>query len=686
MPILISSGSSGVGVRVGCTAFRRGPSNRLHHVGVGAERFVYAPAKIQQCSAIPSVASIISKDMFILTCKATFKLGLACSAVLFLMKSGRLPAATPQILSKVAFNVTIPCALLVKSAETLAMSQGDPRYLMVSVTATLQVLIGFALGHFAGAWAARPERMPPSPAQVAIASSVAKSAGAPAMAPSLYPPPAAAPPGLRALVQTACAFGNSLTLPLLFLVSLVPAAQEGLATGAVALFLLGWSPMFWTLGLRRLTTAADAMLKGQPGAGVGEGEAPPAQPGNGGGGGSGGSIPGVRLSPINSGTAAAPAAAAVPPPLAPIAPSALPTHMAQLPSVAELRRMEASGAAVPRFIADPPGATAAGAAVVDGSSNGDGGGGDRAVRRSSGNSLGSADEPEIVQISGGLIPINGGRFGEDADRDVYPKIKMTPIANPDETPNIELPLLGRGAKRRSTQLLGQPAVVDGGSPGWLQVIKRVINPPLAATACGLVLGLSPFGPLLLSPNHPAVVDFVSRLPWELSGALATLRCAAETMLLLGSATLVIQLIVLGASLLPPPSAAAAGAADSGAAAEGSWAALARVLLPGDRWEARLLAATAAVRLVLLPACTLALVHALRGAGALPPCRVCAGALLLQSCMPSAQNLVLMVNLREETKSLVPVMARLLFRQYLLAVVPMTVWISVFATYLGLHAV
>lgn len=195
------------------------------------------------------------------------------------------------------------------------------------------------------------------------------------------------------------------------------------------------------------------------------------------------------------------------------------------------------------------------------------------------------------------------------------------------------------------------------------------------------------GPLLLTPSHPAVIDFAARLPWELAAAVAALRCAAETMMLVGSATLVIQLIVLGSSLLPPRSAAAAAAAAAAgddAAGDGGWAALGRVLVPADRWEARLLAATAAVRLVALPAAAFAVVHGLTTVGALPPCRVCVGALLLQSCMPSAQNLVLMVNLREETKSLAPVMARLLFRQYLLAVVPMTMWISIFATYLGLH--
>ena len=139
MYYMLPSVSAGAGVRVGPTAVRRNASSRTHHVDV--ERSSHVHSKRYQCKAMPSLASVISQDMFILTCKATFKLGLACSAIMLLMKSGRLPAATPQVLSRVAFNVTIPCTLLVKSAETLATSQGDARYLMVSVTAMLQVCL-----------------------------------------------------------------------------------------------------------------------------------------------------------------------------------------------------------------------------------------------------------------------------------------------------------------------------------------------------------------------------------------------------------------------------------------------------------------------------------------------------------------------------------------------------------------
>jgi hypothetical protein len=61
------------------------------------------------------------------------------------------------------------------------------------------------------------------------------------------------------------------------------------------------------------------------------------------------------------------------------------------------------------------------------------------------------------------------------------------------------------------------------------------------------------GPLLLTPAHPSVVAFAAELPWELAVVLSVLRCATETGALLGSLTLGLQLIVLGASLLPSKS-------------------------------------------------------------------------------------------------------------------------------------
>lgn len=103
----------------------------------------------------------------------------------------------------------------------------------------MQIALGMALGWVAAEWAVCPAPSKPSQAQAAIAASVASTVGAPSLAPSLYPEPASAPAGMRAVVQTASTFGNSLTIPLLFMLSLYPASLSSLASGSVALVLLG---------------------------------------------------------------------------------------------------------------------------------------------------------------------------------------------------------------------------------------------------------------------------------------------------------------------------------------------------------------------------------------------------------------------------------------------------------------
>jgi hypothetical protein len=59
----------------------------------------------------------------------------------------------------------------------------------------------------------------------------------------------------------------------------------------------------------------------------------------------------------------------------------------------------------------------------------------------------------------------------------------------------------------------------------------------------------------------------------------------------------------------------------------------------------------------------------------PPCR---NVLSLRVCCPAAQNLVLMMQLQSGTASLAPATARLLLQMYTLAVLPVTLWVSVFA--------
>jgi len=48
-------------------------------------------------------------------------------------------------------------------------------------------------------------------------------------------------------------------------------------------------------------------------------------------------------------------------------------------------------------------------------------------------------------------------------------------------------------------------------------------------------------------------------------------------------------------------------------------------------------------------------------------------------MPPAQNLALVVNLRKNTQFLAPRLAKLLLRLYFIAVIPVTLWVTVFVS-------
>jgi hypothetical protein len=102
------------------------------------------------------------------------------------------------------------------------------------------------------------------------------------------------------------------------------------------------------------------------------------------------------------------------------------------------------------------------------------------------------------------------------------------------------------------------------------------------------------------------------------------------------------------------------------------------LRPRAPWEWRALVAIAAVRFLLLPAATTAAVLIAQGAGLLPADPAITFVLLLQSVQPPAQNLTLMVALQPGVAHLGPPAARLLLQLYALGVLPVTLWVSVFA--------
>jgi len=219
---------------------------------------------------------------------------------------------------------------------------------------------------------------------------------------------------------------------------------------------------------------------------------------------------------------------------------------------------------------------------------------------------------------------------------------------------------------------------------FARLAKRYLNPPLVGVLAGIVLGLSPMAQFLLQPSAPSVQMAMASYSLELTAIIHVGRLAMEVVAMLGSATLAVQAIVLAASMVPK----AAGDMDQGLQPAGgtrpnqrtSWR---RLLIPSDPLEKRCLGAVLVARMVLMPIAGIGIVTALSSIGMLPADPLCKFVILLQSAMPTAQNLVLLLQLREETQELAGDLALLLLRQYLLAIVPLALWVVLFMSLCGL---
>ena len=182
-------------------------------------------------------------------CSTTFKLVLLCGVISRLMKIQMLPKDTPVILSKVAFNVLLPCLLCSKVAITL-IKLGDPAMLGIPILGFLQIGVGLA----AGALLYKVTEMFLVEKEVkkpAMAVAVGTSNGADmdsATVPYQKQQDERTRKTMKSIVKAACAFGNSVTLPLIFFSTLLSGAQYDLAAGYTALFLIAWSPALWSLG------------------------------------------------------------------------------------------------------------------------------------------------------------------------------------------------------------------------------------------------------------------------------------------------------------------------------------------------------------------------------------------------------------------------------------------------------
>ncbi|CAD7701047.1 unnamed protein product [Ostreobium quekettii] len=485
------------------------------------------------------------------TVSASCKLLAICAVVGYLMDTKRLPDSTPEVLSKLAFELLIPSLLFTKVVAALALKP-EASLLFIPVSAVALIVAGLCLGLLAGAILERgifffrnaPLLRPIMPARSAqtIAATTAAAFGNPAAAQMLVQKPQLPPRGLTEILIAACAFGNSFTLLLIFMLTLLPTALADSATAYVALFLLGWSPCFWSIGF--------AILNYRPGRGK--------------------------------------------------------------------------------------------------------------------------DSADSLQVTAPFDTSLAPAASPSADR-LYTKARAplkTALGVPEQI------AVGTTPSARLASLLQS-------CRGFVQEFaSRVMNPPLVAILAAVVVGLSPLGRVLALPaDHPDVVQWLGS-GW---GAAATgglllggLRVLWGAMTLLGSSALAVQTIVLAASIVQskmqvPNKGTSVGNAEAG------WK---RLLLPADALESRALLLSSVIRLFVMPLVGLGLVSSLSSMGLLPKDPVCLLAILLQSAMPSAQNLVLMAQLRDETRPLAPTAARLILQQYIVAVIPITIWAAIFATLTG----
>lgn len=228
------------------------------------------------CSSVARLGTFLDLAALGASLGALAQLALVCLAVRALRACGRLPNHTPQVLSSLSFSLLLPCFLASRVAAALASAPQGSGLRLLPLFALAQVALGAALGlllwsltdgslraALAEAWRRRTQPWDgarrPSQGAAAVAASVALAVRAPLLAYALAPAPtrARAPGGAYGphawrMVVAGCAFGNSVTLPLLLLAAVLSPADAQRATGIAALFMAGWSPLLWSAGWRIL--------------------------------------------------------------------------------------------------------------------------------------------------------------------------------------------------------------------------------------------------------------------------------------------------------------------------------------------------------------------------------------------------------------------------------------------------
>ncbi|GLJ46822.1 hypothetical protein SUGI_0987700 [Cryptomeria japonica] len=174
--------------------------------------------------------------------KVSVNLIAICIFVAWLQKTGQLPADTPRVLSQVSFRLIIPCFLMSKVSRTLAF-QHQGNILIIPFIGIIEIFVGAMLGKAAIRFIRKDTYLKrvnasndPSSIEDLTAEDIKLAKN-------------------DALVIAACAFGNTVTLPLVILSGILSPKDASMANAFVALVMIGWSPFLWSYGYQMFNTA-----------------------------------------------------------------------------------------------------------------------------------------------------------------------------------------------------------------------------------------------------------------------------------------------------------------------------------------------------------------------------------------------------------------------------------------------
>ena len=206
------------------------------------------------------------------------------------------------------------------------------------------------------------------------------------------------------------------------------------------------------------------------------------------------------------------------------------------------------------------------------------------------------------------------------------------------------------------------------------------------------------GALKYGPGAAAAATGGGTLPVELALAWAAIKGAYEVIEMLAAGTLATQTLVLASSLLQQSNGGGSGngsgaqqlaSISNGGRSQGWLRATWTALAPSDAIEARALAVLSLVRFILVPTTCLFIwrfVAKTPFASALAVDPLFLFVIAVQSVMPSAQNLIIVLQLSDATRPAAPAFAKMLLKLYAYSVLPVTLWVTAFASRLSISLV